>query len=1450
MFFPQSIGAKWEIWSLARPSTQIVGAQKNGPQIGIVQDSLLGAYLMTMHSTKIPRSLAMNMLALNDEYLKSTTNKFYTGNELLSTIIPEINMSKATNSFDDKLANDKQSPDAIIKVENGIVLQGAIDKKSGLGATSEGSFAHLIWLDFGPDFASRFLSQIQKYTNKFLLSRGFTVGLGDINPTKSLREQMNNTIIEALNKMQDLLKRINKGLLIVPQDTTVEEYLEKKATEYFAPVAGKVGAEALATLNPRTNALKAMITSGSKGATLNAGQMMGCVGHNTVSQARIPLTYGVQRTLPFFYRGDQSPKARGFIEHSFIQGLDPVEFFFHAMSGREGVIDTAIKTGDTGYISRRLIKALEDFSVNYSNKVTNSSGQIIQFMYGDDGIDPVYVERQKFPTLLLSGKELSDKYEVKGKNATTKTKKEFAQIKKDKDFVLSVRHVFQDGDMGQVFLSVNVDRVILNTINGFKGISNGKNKLKYDDVIDKITDLTETLPKLFKNRLNDNANISSNYDSAVHFISIIIRAKLASKEVIENYKFSKEALNNVIEQIKMKFLKSIAQAGEMVGIITAQSIGEPSTQLTLNSFTYETPIIVRNKDKICSSIQLGEFVEMLCKEANNVKYYADKDTTYAPSANYWEIQAPNEDGLVDWYQIEAGTKHPVINEDGSNTMLKVITEYEQEVIGTKAKSFLQLVNGKLVATRGDALKVGDYIPVSTKQIDHTEINELDLINILSPHEYIFGSQAHIAIKLWDEHKWMENNNGKLFKIPFMRSDNFRKKMTTSTMTINDDRVYLITSGKVNLPQKIPLDYNFGYLIGAYCAEGCLTSGGLNIANNDKNYLTPIIEWLKTHNIYSHYTVTNNKIKEGWTSSSLNIFGILLKDVIYKLCGRYSHGKFIKKELIFSNEQFKYGFLNAYFGGDGTIDKKTNCIYATSVSIELLKNVNLMLNTLGIFSTIKLHPKATSNNRGTLPENIHQPWIISIRNLSVIKLANILTEMKIADKVEKCKFLIETTNVFPYMRQMMRLPNLVNGKVKWERRRNAMKDTVFVQIKSIEEVPNTTDYAYDLTVAETRNFIIENGVEVADTFHFSGVGEKSNVTAGVPRLVELINTSKNTKNPYLIIGLKDKYDKQKAEAFKNKIKNTHLREFVNEVEIYYDPDLKNSTVQEDRKMIKDFYKYTVGSSKKIPTDISPWVIRMTLDRTRMVYNQMQMDIIRRRLSNYTDYYVITSDENASKLVLRVHLVGSYANTETIIEQKNKILYDIVIRGIKGIESSRVGLNKQAWRYNEKEEKLERKPEYYIDTDGINLKAILALPEVDQRTTRSVDLWEMYETYGVEAARNTILEEIRTVLRTNGAYVNYHNLSLLVDMMTHNGSLTSISRFGFNKLDKSPISKSSFEMTAEQLKLAALNNDIDDLQNVSAKIMFGQAIKGGTGRCNLVLDESAYGITDEQIDDLFN
>jgi DNA-directed RNA polymerase II subunit RPB1 len=621
MFFPQSITARHEIWTLARPEALIVNGAQNAPLFGIVQDSLLGAFLMSMNSTKIPRELAMNILALNDEYIKKTEKSIYSGNELFTTIIPEVNMSKATNTFtkdsDDagdyedglyskdlyekikkEKATENYKHDSIIKVINGNILSGAIDKKAGLGATNEGSFAHLIWLDFGQDYAGRFLSLVQKYTNKFLLNRGFSVGLGDITPSLVSKTEMNNIIIKSLEKMHDLLKRIDKGLLIVPQDTTVEEYLEKKATEYFAPLSGKVGVLALAHLNSRTNALKAMIVSGSKGKELNAGQMMGCVGHNTINQSRIKMTFG-GRTLPFYYRGEQSPESRGFIQHSFIDGLNPMEFFFHSMSGREGVIDTAIKTADSGYISRKLMKALEDFSVDYYNKVVNSGGQIIQFLYGDDGIDPVYVERQKFKTMLLSLKEIDEKYDVK--KSTKKSKEQLQQIKDDRDFLISIRHVYENSNMGQVFLPVNIERIILNTENSKNSkTENSKNpktenskksiekdsELSYDEAIEKIENLINELPSIFRNRLNPNIRIGNNIKYASKLLGIMIRSNLSARQVVDEYKFTRISFDSIIAQIKMKYLQAIAQPGEMVGVITAQGIGEPSTQLTLNTLNF------------------------------------------------------------------------------------------------------------------------------------------------------------------------------------------------------------------------------------------------------------------------------------------------------------------------------------------------------------------------------------------------------------------------------------------------------------------------------------------------------------------------------------------------------------------------------------------------------------------------------------------------------------------------------------------------------------------------------------------------------------------------------------------------------------------------------------------------------------------------------------------------
>ena len=157
------------------------------------------------------------------------------------------------------------------------------------------------------------------------------------------------------------------------------------------------------------NSVKAMVTAGSKGSFINISQIIACVGQQNVEGSRIP--YGFKRrTLPHFSKDDLGPESRGFVENSYLSGLTPQEFFFHAMGGREGLIDTACKTAETGYIQRRLVKAMETVMARYDGTLRTSKGQIVQFLYGEDGMDAVWIERQSFDSLTLNKRQFEERY--------------------------------------------------------------------------------------------------------------------------------------------------------------------------------------------------------------------------------------------------------------------------------------------------------------------------------------------------------------------------------------------------------------------------------------------------------------------------------------------------------------------------------------------------------------------------------------------------------------------------------------------------------------------------------------------------------------------------------------------------------------------------------------------------------------------------------------------------------------------------------------------------------------------------------------------------------------------------------------------------------------------------------------------------------------------------------
>jgi intein/homing endonuclease len=451
------------------------------------------------------------------------------------------------------------------------------------------------------------------------------------------------------------------------------------------------------------------------------------------------------------------------------------------------------------------------------------------------------------------------------------------------------------------------------------------------------------------------------YAPPTELFEILYYYYLTPKDLLVNKRFHRKGLTLLLENVVLKYKQAIVHPGEMVGVIAGQSIGEPTTQLTLNSVTYETEILVRNAQKEIKKVQIGDFTKWGMKTSNKIDYMKDKDTTYAELSEYYEVPSGTEDGRTVWRRIEAVTQHPVINEDGTNTMLKVTTEGNREIIATKAKSFLQLVDGKIQGVNGKDLKVGDYLPVSKKALDYSEQFALNLREVLPASEYLYGSELQKARSVMHEHHWWTNHANKTFTLPHNRSDSvvvlFKDaaragRTANKAQQIRSDCVYmkLINNCSYQIPENIPLDYEFGYLVGAYCAEGCMTKHQISIANNDDEYLKPIENWCAKYNITTKIYTQKDKLQEGWTSQDIRIYNTVLCRILSKLCGNLSHGKYVSDKIMFSNKECILGFLDAYIGGDGCVNqhkrvdgtKRSDCISMSSVSYTLLLNVQIML----------------------------------------------------------------------------------------------------------------------------------------------------------------------------------------------------------------------------------------------------------------------------------------------------------------------------------------------------------------------------------------------------------------------------------------------------------------------------------------------------------------------------
>ncbi|CAF4100212.1 unnamed protein product, partial [Rotaria sordida] len=347
------------------------------------------------------------------------------------------------------------------------------------------------------------------------------------------------------------------------------------------------------------NQFKAMVVSGAKGSSINISQVIACVGQQNVEGKRIPFGFK-HRTLPHFIKDDYGPEAKGFVENSYLQGLTPVEFYFHAMGGREGLIDTAVKTAETGYIQRRLIKAMESVMVKYDGTVRNQIEQLIQFTYGEDGLAGENVEFQSIISLkpsnhlferlckfdLSSGEKYLRKFltddvirDLYTNQSLQLLDDEFKQLNEDR---INLRQIFPTGDTSKIVLPCNLERLIYNAKKTFSISNRTQSNLSPMQVIQGLQKLTQ---RLIIVKGDDRLSHEAQYNATM-LINILLRSSLSSRQVLEVHRLTDEAFNWLCGEIETRFQQAQVQSGEMVGALAAQSLGEPATQMTLNTFHY------------------------------------------------------------------------------------------------------------------------------------------------------------------------------------------------------------------------------------------------------------------------------------------------------------------------------------------------------------------------------------------------------------------------------------------------------------------------------------------------------------------------------------------------------------------------------------------------------------------------------------------------------------------------------------------------------------------------------------------------------------------------------------------------------------------------------------------------------------------------------------------------
>jgi len=1385
---PQSYEAFVELKEIAAVPHQIIRPRDATPVIGVVQDSLVGSYLATKPGNSFTRREFMNLMMWNKRFEGlpiqangSGKGSKYSGHQIISSLLSPINMEMTNSAY-----KDDKSAANIIKIREGLVLQGTFDKsifnKPGRG------IIHTTYNDYGPKDTVNLIDDIQCVIENYLIMKGFSVGISDLIADERTREEMNNVIKTCKKDIDEIILQLHNGLFVNNTGKTNQEEFETRCFINLNKAlneAGKVGEGSLSS----ENRLVAMVKAGSKGGPLNIAQMLACVGQQAPEGKRIPYGF-TDRTLPHYKMYDDGAEARGFVESSFIRGLTPQEFFFHAMSGREGLIDTAVKTSETGYTQRQLIKAMEDLMINHDGTVRDSNGSIVQFYYGEDGINSTKVESCILPLDKMTDMQIKEEFGIDS------VPEAFV------DQVLADRKMLIEGVFGltssiELFGPLNLERVILNIKIKFNLKEDTQTTLTPDRVIadiQKILDNTQPFNKMW---------------------GAMLRYHFAPHKIINKEHFTEEAWSTIVDLVILKDWKAGAQPGEFVGIIAAQSIGEPATQMSAISST----IVVVNSKNLRYKGTIGGLIDtMLANKKKDVVTIGEDSVVLDLDEDVF-ILGVSADEKTSWKRISQVSRHPA-----NGGLVEVHTRTGRKTTATLSHSFLKRSPTGIVPVLGSDLKVGMRIPIAKK-----------ISEVANPLR---------ACKVGD---------------------------TVFT-----------------------LDKMFGWVCGIYLADGSLSGTFVNISK-----VHPIVEEIlqEFSDLYKFDFTIRHYQGEYGPSKDNSIKSKDLKNFLLDNFGTGSYTKSVGAIAYHAPLEFIQGLVGGYFDGDGNVNVDRQQIRVGSRSLELIKDINRLLGYCEMFGIVGEEKSASIPDKVFHTLNLPRKFAAIYKKnvgfllkekadaLEQLILYNerddVHSQQEMIDKIPELGSIIAQTG------KLLRMPGQSRTYGRWTKKESIgrktleeyisnfkemmavyvdpiVKETVEANIVILESaltgdvlwdeivelvyLDDPKEYVYDFTVPGNDSFMVDDNILVhntLNTFHLAGVSSKSNMTRGVPRLKEMLKVTKNPKATALTVYLKPSFreNKDRVREVAQDLELTIMKNIVNRVAVYYDPSDENSILEEDRELLK-FYdmfesRETATDSEEKPPKWSKWLLRLEFDREIMFNRNITIDdvnfVLADKFTNQID--IIYSDFNSQKLVMRIRLAtGDNTYGDDLIGIKklqNRILNNIVIRGLPGIRSATFRKDKDKKELIDGEYKAIE--QYVLDTDGSNFIEVMNHPAVDGNKLYSTNVHDIYQQLGIEAARSVLFQEINVLFAEAG--INYRHMGLLCDWMTRIGRFMTVDRYGINKNDTGPISKASFEETERVMLKAALYGELDPVTGISANIMTGQPLRGGTAFTQILLDEFA-------------